>query len=409
MFEEINRKDFHEAIDATLSGLQADPWLAQRVVNRERKSEPVVKKKLSISLVLGIVLLVATIGVAFALTNGFGLLDFIGINMNVEIPQTAWLYIDTDIDTVTTEHFTVNIRERYYDGITLHFVYDVIPKDKRMLLFDKPADEYWYALTHLEIDRVKMINDGRTILDRWEEGDYASAWIVDVSVDDAENNEFIRQYSDRSVLNEETSIFTGHVEVPMNSIKAERNIAITVAIIPLNDIHDEDSWDYKHAEYAAFKRVFEASVTGEEMILCNSQPILIPKAEICIDRLLLMILPQEIQYKIIYSPIDSNRFHSLYNEYPEDNNPIIVHPWLRFVSTDPETNEVTLLSEGITSNFSQYDIDTELGIFLQTGSIGRSNKLQKYSLAVLTSLIDIPLDPVDIVDVDVVQMISDMN
>ena len=58
MCEELNRKEFHEAIDTTLSGLHADPWLAQRVVNRERTSEPVVKKKLSISLVLIILLII---------------------------------------------------------------------------------------------------------------------------------------------------------------------------------------------------------------------------------------------------------------------------------------------------------------------------------------------------------------
>ena len=61
MCEELNRKEFHEAIDTTLSGLHADPWLAQRVVNRERTSEPVVKKKLSISFVLVIVLLLIVV------------------------------------------------------------------------------------------------------------------------------------------------------------------------------------------------------------------------------------------------------------------------------------------------------------------------------------------------------------
>ena len=61
MCEELNRKEFHEAIDTTLSGLHADPWLAQRVVNRERTSEPVMKKKLSISFVLVIVLMLITV------------------------------------------------------------------------------------------------------------------------------------------------------------------------------------------------------------------------------------------------------------------------------------------------------------------------------------------------------------
>ncbi len=71
MCEELNRKEFHEAIDTTLSGLQADPWLAQRVVNRERTSEPVVKKKLSFILVLVIVLILITVtALAISLLSG---------------------------------------------------------------------------------------------------------------------------------------------------------------------------------------------------------------------------------------------------------------------------------------------------------------------------------------------------
>ena len=67
MCEELKRKEFHEAIDMTLSGLQADPWLAQRVVNRERTSEPVVKKKLSFILVCTIII-VLVVATALAVT-----------------------------------------------------------------------------------------------------------------------------------------------------------------------------------------------------------------------------------------------------------------------------------------------------------------------------------------------------
>lgn len=72
MCEELNRKEFHEAIDTTLSGLQADPWLAQRVVNEERKEKVFMKPRLSIKVVIiGIVLmlLMATalaVGIIFA-------------------------------------------------------------------------------------------------------------------------------------------------------------------------------------------------------------------------------------------------------------------------------------------------------------------------------------------------------
>ena len=46
------REKMQKAVDHKLSGLQDDPWLAQRVMNRAEEEEPVMKKKLSFSLVL---------------------------------------------------------------------------------------------------------------------------------------------------------------------------------------------------------------------------------------------------------------------------------------------------------------------------------------------------------------------
>ena len=70
MREELTRKAVHEAIDTTLSGLRENPWLAQQIIERERTGEPVVKKKLSVSLVLAIVLvLIAVTALAVALLS----------------------------------------------------------------------------------------------------------------------------------------------------------------------------------------------------------------------------------------------------------------------------------------------------------------------------------------------------
>ena len=67
MPEELNQKAFHEAIDTTLSGLQGDPFLAQRIVNQEKTGKPVVKKRLSVGLVLAIVLvLIAVTSLAYS-------------------------------------------------------------------------------------------------------------------------------------------------------------------------------------------------------------------------------------------------------------------------------------------------------------------------------------------------------
>lgn len=70
MCEELNRKEFHEAIDTTLSGLHADPWLAQRVVNRERKEKAFMKPRPFVVIVLLAILLAIAV-TAFALFYSF--------------------------------------------------------------------------------------------------------------------------------------------------------------------------------------------------------------------------------------------------------------------------------------------------------------------------------------------------
>ncbi len=62
MTDQEIRARLHKAADQKLSGLQDDPWLAQRVMNRAEEEEPVMKKKLSLSVVFVLVgiLLVGT-------------------------------------------------------------------------------------------------------------------------------------------------------------------------------------------------------------------------------------------------------------------------------------------------------------------------------------------------------------
>lgn len=62
MSEKMDRKAFHTAIDTTLSGLQENPFLYQRVIAQEsRKEGIIVKKRLSVGLVLTIVLMLITV------------------------------------------------------------------------------------------------------------------------------------------------------------------------------------------------------------------------------------------------------------------------------------------------------------------------------------------------------------
>ena len=338
-----------------------------------------MKRKLTTAMALALALIIATMGAAFALTNGFGILDFIRAKTpNAEIPVNAAQYIEHDLTAVNTEHFLIRFRETSYDGKTCHIVYDVIPDNKDMLLFDRPLDEYWYGQTHLIPDRERMTEDGRTILDRWDEGGYASGWEVDIDV--GADSEGIQTYSSEGILDEETGIYTGRLSVPFENLKEERTLWFSVGMIPLNDMHDENSENYARAEYGYMERTLHAAVSGEEVILVNTSPVLFSQIGVQADRIRLMVLPQEIQYQIDYSLIDDELYHSLFDECPDADHVITVPPAFRFITSEQNDEKVVLLPRGISDNFIGFDIDEEKGLFRQTGSLGRSCFTDIYTL-----------------------------
>ena len=72
MKDELIRTQIHQAVDHYAESLRTDPFLAQRIIHQERMGEPIVKKKLSVTLVIAIVLLLlmatalAAVGIIFA-------------------------------------------------------------------------------------------------------------------------------------------------------------------------------------------------------------------------------------------------------------------------------------------------------------------------------------------------------
>lgn len=370
MCEELNRKEFHEAIDTTLSGLQADPWLAQRVVNRERTSEPVMKKKLSIGTIIIILSVILTTVTAFALTKGFGLLNFFTIDSKKEVPENFEQYIMHNLGTITTDHFTVNIREGYFDGKTVHLIYDIVPKNKNILLLSNGSsiDESWYSVTHLQYDQQQ--DDGTTVLDYWNESSYTSIWIVDISVETNENT----QHSENAVLNEETGILTGQIQFPFSQLKTERTILFNFQAAPLTDVHIMESIDYDHADHNTITLTLHAVYSGEEQIFSISEPISIASIGIQIDDIRFIVLPNEIQYQINYSETYSARYKSF--------EPLS----FRFVELNEDGTIRRFLNEGMSNKFNG------IGNWIYTGSLGVSEIAGIYSLAIYTDASEIPLE-----------------
>ena len=65
MKDKITAREFRESMDRRLSGVQDDPWLAQRIIASEKGAEP-MRKKLPLSIVIAIVLVIVATVTALA-------------------------------------------------------------------------------------------------------------------------------------------------------------------------------------------------------------------------------------------------------------------------------------------------------------------------------------------------------
>lgn len=88
MNDKINANEFRESLDRHLSDMKADPWLAQRIIASER-GEGKVKKKLSVSVILVVSLLLVLTTAALAVTGLYQVINWKGdVTRTAELTQT---------------------------------------------------------------------------------------------------------------------------------------------------------------------------------------------------------------------------------------------------------------------------------------------------------------------------------
>lgn len=112
------------AMNASLSGLAEDPWLARRILAQEKGEQP-VKKKLSVSMLVLIATLVLSLSVALA--TGLGVFGTLSEEQNADIRLSALEEAATPLPAVTpaSKSITVDISQAYYEGSRVFVSYRV--------------------------------------------------------------------------------------------------------------------------------------------------------------------------------------------------------------------------------------------------------------------------------------------
>jgi len=247
-----NQKDkafVQESIDAVLSGIQPDPFLAQRIMDGERE-EPVVKKRLSTAIVLLVLLLFLTTA-GIAVVRHFGILDY----APHQAANTAYMQKIMTLDQRWEgEYFAAVIHEAVFDGMKMTFTMSIEPKE---------GAEPVYVIPHIRATASgqplnlwvmggsgSFADDGFWVPDIMPEVSYDyEGWAVDVALSDdgrsfAPVAEDIQWEIDFHVLHTDWPIvFTEEDEPGM----------------------DEPEWTV--AEYAAYEQQFFDAYRNKQVLL----------------------------------------------------------------------------------------------------------------------------------------------
>ena len=131
----MRKEEVQEALNRSLSGLQEDPWLAQRIIAAE-EDKP-VKKRISVSFAFVCILVAVTMSAALAVGNLLpGIREMLGLESDSGI-EKRFETLDYNWETDFT---TAHVREMLYDGQGAYIAVDVQKKDREDILLIPGGD-----------------------------------------------------------------------------------------------------------------------------------------------------------------------------------------------------------------------------------------------------------------------------
>ncbi len=309
MSKKYTKDSFSESLDRRLSGFQADPWLAQRVMaSEEGEVKPV--KKMSFAAVLAIVLVcVLATGALAAAMNIFGLGDFLfrqaeknGATLTEEFMESVR---QEDI-SAGTENVKYTVQESYYDGEFLRVIMNIRPGDNVLLLNDNDftTDKYTrsvYSQTEPENmtagEYAGKDHNGRTARIRAE----AVLW------PDAAKKTEIPYAMSEFRLNEDGSVTAYYQWEVWNYIKQEdRDILLKMSYTPGTVSGETNQADPEERNTEITEIPLKIHFTGSEKYYCNEK-LAFPEAGVKVHLIAMTVTPLDINCNVYWKITDADR------------------------------------------------------------------------------------------------------
>ena len=336
MSKKYTRESFPESLDRRLSGFQADPWLAQRIIASEKGEKPV--KKLSFAAVLVIVLLcILVTGAVAAAMNIFGLGDFFAQyaqETGATLSENYEESIRKSDTTVETDYAAFTVDETYYDEFYVRLTVTVRLREDVFLINQTGGellheDDLWSVYNQFEPETTTIGEYARE-----NHGGRVAAIEAYLNPCADEEPEWEGEPAWGSFrLNEDGSVTVLYDWETGEYLeqKPEREAMLTLYYYTAEPMaEDDDSIIFHELEPETVKIPLTLYFSGNEKLICDEGTDF-PEAGIRITKLVMTITPVDINCQMDYIITDEELFSKA---QPEDT--ILQFKFVRPDSEEPE-------------------------------------------------------------------------
>ncbi|MBE5784019.1 MAG: hypothetical protein E7329_11980 [Clostridiales bacterium] len=362
----MKKEEFAKLLQQDAQNTPLPPVLRKRTLNAiDGKENPIVKKKISVSLAVALAMLLIC-SVALAVATQAGILDFAGRYAGSYVPENAADYVQKGEIILENEVFTATLREQYYDGRVARLIMDFTPKGDQVLFIgaDNWGDDSWQDLISLNYADMDQ-TDKRSIQDVMSE--YQAAYQCGFIAIAAENDRDLGGTGDY-FLNPETGVLTVYDQTEFAENKENREVTIRASAFPAYIQEGEFILDWENAVRSEIVLPL-AAVIPETKAYESVEPVVFSSIGVQVDRLLIEVKPQEIFATLDFSIIDEEAYAKLKDGL-----------WFEFI--DPNSTETEAwkqqLASGLTGSAGVSTVSD--GKFQQHETLGLNELHDTYTL-----------------------------
>ena len=356
-----------DALHDAMNDVRLSPELRAKTLYAMRGSgerSPKMKRKFSAALVFALVAVLA-VAVALAVANRAELLDYMNASSNAQIPYDAASYIKQGTESGEGNTFSLNVREKFYDGRTLRLTVDVTAKAPKTLLYglDFFPEDSWQDLITLTYDGVDP-SDERSILDVYHENGYEQMMRIRLNVLSQAEDDFANT-TQEVVLNEDGTLTFFYVK-EFETDEPTREIELSASAKEMMEKDGKTESGDEETVEAAFTVEKENS---DEETAVSAEPVEYESIGVRVDKVTMTTGPLEINYAIEYTIIDAEKF-----KQTDDGL------WFEFI--DPNSMETEPYAQRLKDGFSRTGevAPVDETHFRQTGMLSLDEKADTYTL-----------------------------